>query len=189
MLTTTAYFAPLDWFVQAQQGGRWTWEAHENYQKGGWRNRCRIMTANGPLLLTVPLQGGKHQQMPIREVRIDYRSDWPRQHAQTIRSAYGRSPYFEYYGEEVLDLLQQQQLTLWEYNLYLTRGILTLLQSELSLHFTDSFRGGAAGGNRLEKGSTPGPYRQVFEERHGFVGGLSLLDGLFCLGPALLSRF
>ena len=27
------------------------------------------------------------------------------------------------------------------------------------------------------------PYRQVFEEKFGFIGGLSILDLLFCLGP------
>ena len=183
MLTTTAYFPPLHWFTEAYRVGQWTWEAHENYQKGGWRNRCRIMTANGPLLLSIPLQGGKHQQQPIQEVVIDYRTDWQRLHAQTIRSAYGRSPYFEFYGDEVLQLLRRQSPTLWDYNLHLTNGLLGLLHSSLSVGASLSFAGGAAG-EKVTGGSAP-RYRQVFEERHGFVGGLSVLDGLFCLGPAV----
>ena len=184
LLTTTAYFSPLDWYRAAPPDDTWVWEGHETYQKGGWRNRCRIATANGPLLLTVPLLGGKHQQMPIREVRIDHRTDWQRQHAQTIRSAYGRAPYFEHYGDAVLDLLLHKRLTLWDFNHHLAQGIINLLHLPTTLSTTNTFRGGAAGTVNVGKASTP--YRQVFEERHGFLPGLSVLDGIFCLGPELL---
>ena len=179
-LTTTAYFPPLIWFVRALAAGSWQWEAHETYQKGGWRNRCRILTANGPLLLSVPLRGGKHQQMPIREVLIDERTDWRRQHVQSIQSAYGRSPYFEHYGDEVMQLIQQQHTTLWKYNLAITEGIVQLLDLPLSLSLTTSFQGGAAGAKVVEKAEA---YPQVFADRFAFVDGLSVLDGLFCLGP------
>ncbi|WP_420460498.1 WbqC family protein [Neolewinella sp.] len=188
-LTTTAYFPPLTWFVHALTAGSWQWEAQETYQKGGWRNRCRILTANGPLLLSVPLRGGKHQQMPIREVLIDARPDWRRQHAQAIRSAYGRSPYFEHYVEVVLQLLQQQHDTLWDYNLAITRGIIQLLDLPLSLSLTTSFRGGAAGATQVEGGGGLTSYPQVFADRFEFVNGLSVLDGLFCLGPELSTTF
>ncbi len=183
LLTTSAYFPPLIWFVSALAAGTWQWEAHETYQKGGWRSRCRILTANGPLLLSVPLRGGKHQQMPIREVLIDERTDWRRQHAQAIRSAYGRSPYFEYYGEEVLQLIQRQCDTLWNYNLAITRGMIQLLDLPLSLSFTTSFRGGAAGAKLVGGAQGLASYPQVFSDRFGFVDELSVLDGLFCLGP------
>lgn len=186
MLTTTAYLPPFSWFVAALHAGSWQWEAHEHYQKGGYRNRCRIATANGPLLLTVPLTGGKHQQMPIREVRIDYRQDWPRQHAQTIRSAYGRAPYFEYYADELLALITQPRECLWDHNLALTRHLITTLQLPIELFFTRQFQGGIAGA--MNPGSDLAPYRQVFEERHGFLGDLSVLDALFCLGPELAAH-
>ncbi|MBK7428109.1 MAG: WbqC family protein [Saprospiraceae bacterium] len=34
-------------------------EANENYQKNSFRNRCDILSANGPLSLSVPLRKGK----------------------------------------------------------------------------------------------------------------------------------
>ncbi|MBB4077814.1 hypothetical protein GGR28_000415 [Lewinella aquimaris] len=186
MLTTTAYFPPLSWFLAAIEGGRWTWEAHENYQKGGFRNRCRIATANGPLLLSVPLAGGKHQQMPVREVHISYLTDWQRQHEQAIRSAYGRAPYFEHYADELFAVAGEHHERLWEYNLATTRCILQLLQLPLTITATDAFMGGDAGAGNF--GKAVRPYRQVFEERHGFIEGLSVLDGLFCLGPEIVAR-
>ena len=185
LLTSTAYFPPLAWFVEASIQGSWQWEALETYQKGGWRNRCRVLTANGPHLLSVPLRGGKHQQMPIQEVLIDYRTDWPRQHAQTIRSAYGRSPYFEHYGPEILEVVQQQEDTLWQFNLNIIQNLVDLLDLPIQLTPTDTFRGGAAGAELVKILPSPPPYPQVFTERFGFVGGLSVLDGLFCLGPEL----
>ena len=183
LLTTTAYFPPYTWFLAALDDGDWQWEAHENYQKGGHRSRCRIATANGPLLLSIPLTGGKHQQMPIREVRIDYRQDWQRQHAQTIRSAYGRAPYYEFYADELLEVAAQRYPFLWDYNVALTQHLLTTLQLSVDLSFTTHFQGADAGASQPTR--QPTPYRQVFEERYGFLPDLSILDALFCLGPAL----
>ena len=181
-LTTTAYLPPLAWYLSAVREENWVWEAHENYQKGGWRNRCRILSANGPQLLTVPLLGGKHQQMPIREVRIDHRTDWQRQHARTIRSAYGRSPYFEHYGEELLAAMAIREELLYDHNKLLIQKILKIIQSSISVAPSTSFSGADAGAK-----TTTGlaPYAQVFSDRFGFTDGLSVLDGLFCLGPAL----
>lgn len=183
LLTTTAYLPPFSWFLAALDDGHWQWEAHENYQKGGHRNRCRIASANGPLLLSIPLTGGKHQQMPIREVRIDHRQDWQRQHAQTIRSAYGRAPYYEFYADDLFEVAAQRPPFLWDYNLALTQHLLTTLQLPVDLSFTSHFRGAAAGANQSTR--QPDPYRQVFEERYGFLPNLSILDALFCLGPEL----
>ncbi|WP_168797418.1 WbqC family protein [Neolewinella litorea] len=180
----TAYFPPLSWFLAALSHADWRWEAHENYQKGGWRNRCRIAGPNGPLLLSIPLAGGKHRQMPVREVRVSHHSDWQRQHAQAIRSAYGRAPYFEHYGEPLLETAAQHAVYLFDYNLALTDRILQLLGTSLRVGTTDTFLGADAGA--VPNPEAVPPYRQVFEDRHGFQPGLSVLDGLFCLGPELL---
>jgi hypothetical protein len=184
VLTSTAYFPPLSWLVRAARDGEWILEAHENYQKGGWRNRCRILTANGPLLLSVPLQGGKHRQQSIREVRIDHTTDWQRRHAQTIRSAYGRAPFFEHYAAEILQAAVQRETFLWEYNLRLLRTCIDLLEPGVIIRETAKFSGAGAGAVSVDG---PTPYPQVFGDRFGFTGGLSLLDGLFCGGPGILS--
>ena len=183
--TSTAYFPPLAWVLRAITEGQWRWEAHENYQKGGWRNRCCIAAANGPLLLSVPLRGGKHRGTPVREVAISYRTDWPRQHEQSIRSAYGRAPYFDFYAEPLLEVLHRPTADLWSLNWELTRTLVELLDLPLELTTTDSFCAGSAGETPVAE-SVP-PYPQVFQERHGFLPGLSILDGLFCLGPELVS--
>lgn len=184
LTTSTAYYPPTAWVLAAIRQQSWEWEAHENYQKGHWRNRCRIAGANGPLLLSVPLEGGKHRQQPIREVRISHHTDWQRQHAQAIRSAYGRAPYYEHYGEALLETAARPSRFLFDYNLQLTRRILDLLGAPVALGTTPSFRGADAGAGPSVN-AVPA-YRQVFEDRHGYLPGLSVLDALFCLGPELL---
>lgn len=189
LLTSTAYFPPAHWFVLAGECGAWYTEAHENYQKGGWRNRCRIAGPNGVQLLSVPLEKGKHQQKPIQEVRIAYRNEWWREHEQAIRTAYGRSPYFEYYAEELFAVARSRPATLWALNQELTTAVLRLLRWDVPRRETATFISRDTPGFYRVTHQTAGllPYPQVFTDRHGFLPGLSVLDALFCLGPQLLT--
>lgn len=181
--TTTAYFPPAAWVRAALATGEWTLEAHENYQKRGWRNRCRILGPNGVQTLSVPLQKGAHSRMPIREVRISYDQDWVREHRQAIRTAYGKAPYFDYFHEALFTQLDHRPERLWELNLALTKTLLELLGGGVEPTITDNFQPAA-------ERTFPAlrPYPQVFTDRHGFVRGLSILDALFCLGPTLATH-
>lgn len=189
LLTSTAYFPPAHWFVLAGECGEWHTEAHENYQKGGWRNRCRIAGPNGVQLLSVPLEKGKHQKKPIQEVRISYQNDWWREQEQAIKTAYGRSPFFEYYSEDLFAVARSRPATLWALNQELTEVVLRLLNWEVSRLETDTFILGETADFYRVTPSEAGlkPYPQVFTDRHGFLPGLSVLDALFCLGPQLVT--
>lgn len=187
LLTPTAYFPPAHWLVAGMAQQNWLLEAHENYQKGGWRNRCHLAGPNGVQTLTVPLEKGKHQRMPIQQVRISFRDDWPRQHEQAIRTAYGRSPYFEFYADALFATLQQPPATLWDLNQAMLRTLIRLLQLPLIPGTTADFIPPDQPGF-LRPATLPQtlpPYPQVFTDRHGFTPGLSVLDALFCLGPQL----
>ncbi|MFT4685725.1 MAG: hypothetical protein ACJATN_002448 [Neolewinella sp.] len=190
LLSTTAYFPPAHWFTGAQDAGAWHVEGHENYQKGGRRNRCLIAGPNGIQTLTVPLEKGKHQRKPIRDVRISYRSDWWREHEQSIRTAYGRSPFYEFYAEEIFAIPRTKPETLWELNQKLTVAISRLLQWPVNQNVTDDFihPEDPQFSRPNDLPSALLPYPQVFTDRHGYLAGLSILDALFCLGPGLITR-
>lgn len=165
-------------------------EAHENYQKGGWRNRCRIIGPNGLQTLSVPLEKGKHQKKPIQEVAISYRNDWWREHEQSIRTAYGRSPYYEFYAEELFSVARKRPATMWELNTDLTKTVCRLFQMQMPA-LTEDFVPPSATGY-LRPDAIPAsllPYPQVFTDRFGFTEGLSVLDSLFCLGPQAKNQF
>ena len=65
------------------------------YDKHGWRNRNRILTANGIQWLTVPVKV-KGQEMPfVKDVHIDNSSNWRKKQLESIRQAYGKAPFFD----------------------------------------------------------------------------------------------
>jgi hypothetical protein len=189
LLTSTAYLPPAHWLTGALSAGEWRVEAHENYQKGGWRNRCLIAGPNGVQILSIPLEKGKHQKKPIREVLISYRDDWWREHEQSIRTAYGRSPYYEYYAEELFAVARARPATLWELNQHLLVKVTELLRWPVSPTPTVDFVAPQAAGYLRAEDLPAGlpDYPQVFTDRHGYLSGLSVLDALFCLGPRLIT--
>lgn len=172
-------------------------EQYENYRKGSFRNRCQIISANGIMALTIPLTKGKHQQAAIREVLIDNNQDWKTQHWRSIQTAYGGSPYFDYYKDDFIELYQKKHLFLFDFCLDVQELILQNLQLQPTICFSNSyqkeladncidFRNNSLPKNYQQAQDTcfyPEYYPQVFEYKHGFVQNLSILDLLFCTGP------
>lgn len=170
-------------------------EAHENYQKGSYRNRCHILGANGLQRLSLPLAKGKNNQLNIRDVKLSHEQDWPRQHWQSIRSAYGNAPFFFYYADQMEESIRQESSSLWDYNMGLLQTVFQLLQWDKKLESSSAYQPrqtNQPGDIRTlfspkhfadEQNLDWPAYAQVFQERHGFVGNLSILDLLFCMGP------
>ncbi|MDZ4679756.1 MAG: WbqC family protein [Saprospiraceae bacterium] len=172
-------------------------EQWEHYQKGTYRNRCHIAAANGLTRLTIPLIKGKNEQQAIREVRIAYYEPWQRQHWQSIRSAYGNAPFYEFYADALQPFYEKPFPFLFDFNLELLQTLLKLLRMDVTLQLTDAYVDAPPDGwedlrnaihpkPHLQKPDphfTPKPYHQVFEDRYAFLPNLSLLDALFCLGP------
>ena len=117
MLLTTAYFPPIEYFALLAKYSSVYVEACENYQKQSYRNRCRILTANGPEALNVPVvhEGGTFA-LPIKEIRVDYSTPWVLRTERTIESAYYSSPFFIYYRDALFAILDSHPETLWELN-------------------------------------------------------------------------
>ena len=195
LLSPTGYFPPVSHWALALRAGKWQWEAHENYQKGGYRNRCEIAGANGLLTLSVPLLQGKHRGQPIQEVEIDNRKDWARRHWQSIRSAYGRAPFFDFFAADIATVLATPYPTLWELNERLFAVVRSALDLPIEWSATNAFAPAPAGvidirdkaASRQPPGFTAHPYPQLFREKHGFLPDLSILDLLFCTGPEAVS--
>lgn len=164
-----------------------TMEVHEHYQKRSCRNRFTIVDHQGLKTLSIPLKKGKNAQLPIREAEIAYSTDWQYHMLKTIKSAYGKSAFFEHYMDSLENIFHQKDIFLFDFNQRLRDWIIQKLK--LSLHIELST-------NYLDlvptdiidyrKGIHPIDneyYPQVFEDRLGFVPNASCLDLLFCLGP------
>ena len=196
ILLETQYLPSIAWCAVVWQQETVALDAAEHYQKGGLRNRCHIAGPNGPHRLSIPLAKGKHQQTPIREVRIAYEDPWQRQHWRSIQSAYGSAPYFEHYADELRSFYEQRWEFLFDYTLDFQTFILKkklgwsgqfALQQDYFLKgiWTQGadLRNQISGGmNEYPDWFSPSRYPQVFEARTGFLPNLSILDLLFCCG-------
>lgn len=194
VLIELQYFPPIAYFaVLLKHENVWI-EQFENYQKGSYRNRCHIATANGLLRLSIPLEKGKNNQTTIKEVKIHKDTNWQIQHWRAIKSAYGNAPYFEYYADELLPFFEKKYNYLFDWNLDLLNCIMELFMMPNTLQFTDEYQVDL-NENITDFRNVISPkslestlfqsisYQQLFTEKHGFIPELSILDVLFCKGP------
>jgi len=194
LIHETQFLAPIYIYKLYTQVDTIILESNETYQKRSLRNKCIIIGVNGPITLTVPLKKGKHDKKLIQEVEISYHDSWIGDMLHTIRSAYGASPYFDYYYPEVELILRKKHRYLWNLNEELRELMLKRCQiSDTTIEYTKMYHKSYdenyidIRAKRLKdyqpiKENEVG-YSQVFEDRHGFVDGLSIIDALFCLGP------
>lgn len=185
MILTTAYFPPIEFFAVLAENSSVTLEAWEHYQKQSWRNRCRILTANGPMDLRVPVVHGDDLfHTVITNVKLDYSTPWVAETEYALDSAYYNSPYFEYYRDELFALLESRPETLWELNLKLIGFFVRKIGLRVSIDFTSEYCGPSLEIHPKRKSAYVGTeYWQVFREKFGFVPGMSVADLLFNEGP------
>lgn len=169
-------------------------EEYEYYQKGSFRNRTIIPGANGLIPLSVPLQNGRDQRSLFRDIKIAYKENWVLQHTRALDACYMRAPFYEFYRDGLFSILNQQEVYLMDLDRKLIQWVLKMMKANLAITYTSSYQkmpepGTQDGRNQLlpnqnldEKGQLV--YAQVFEDRIGFHPNMSILDLLFCNGPA-----
>jgi WbqC-like protein family len=185
------YFPPITFFKISYKETYLYLDIYEAYRKMSFRNRCMIAGAQGIISLSVPLQDGRNQRLPINEVLILNSENWQSRHFKSIQSAYNRSPFFEYYKDDLNELYKKPFDKLADWNLYCLNWIIQKLEWPVEIRLTEkTFPFDAKGiEDRRNKvlpknyaGWTPVNYKQVFEERTGFHPNLSVLDLLFNTG-------
>jgi hypothetical protein len=83
------------------------------FSKGSFTNRVQFKTARGSKWLTVPLVG-RHLLQLIREVRIDERKPWRRQHREALGAALQGAPHRAKALELVDDVYRLSDVTISE---------------------------------------------------------------------------
>lgn len=170
-------FPAIGWWTRMIGAANIALEIAVPFRKMEGYNRYRIAGANGPLLLSVPIAGGREQRILLKEVRIDANSNWQKQHWRSIFSAYGRAPFFEHYAPSLEALLHRPFERLVDLNLAALEWTAAALKQKII--FTTVEQGA------LYRGFLPFSltYAQVFADRHGFIPDLSILDLLMNEGP------
>ena len=193
VLLSTAYMAPIQSYARIFRTPVAWEERCESFLKQTYRNRCIILSANGPLTLSIPVvHSGSN--VPISEIRISEQGNWQRHHWYSIVSAYDKSPYFEYYADEFIPFFEKKWELLADFNAAIRDTVLRLLGIEAKIKNTTEYAKDFQGEDCRDLISpkrpladdsrfVPQPYWQVFHNKFGFVPGLSIIDLLFNMGP------
>jgi hypothetical protein len=199
VLLSTAYLAPTQYYSKLISYPTIFIEYYEHYAKQSYRNRCNILSANGPLSLSIPVQRGSESKILTQEVRIDNHCRWKSVHLKAIESAYRSSPFYIYYIDDLLPIFNQTHEFLVDFNSEIQNAILDLLSVKANIIPTQDFRKAKnpfddyverihPKSRMMQEDPTfnPTPYYQVFESKFGFIPNLSILDLLFNVGPSAL---
>jgi hypothetical protein len=170
-------------------------EQFEYFVRKSFRNRTVIAGPNGLVTLSIPLKGGRNQKNSMKDIEVSYDENWQAVHWKTIESCYRRSPYFEYYAEEIKMLFEKKHRFLMDYNLKCLQLVNQLLQVKKEFVLTEKYEkiplANCIDARNIfeENRSFELPnYMQVFQDRIGFKSNLSILDMLFCEGKPLIEN-
>lgn len=194
ILVQPTYFAPIIQYIAIAKATHIHFEYEDNFQKQTYRNRCYIYAANGKQLLNVPVQNIKGVKQLTKDLKIDYKDNWNKQHLKTLKTAYSSSPYFEFYIDDLLPLFEKKITYLLDLNLESHQFVMDALQLEVPYSKTSEYLKTSSlldlrdlvnvkNNVTIEYSS----YYQLFNQNFGFLENLSILDLIFMEGPNALN--
>lgn len=183
------FFSPIIQYVGILKSSQILFEIEDNFQKQTYRNRCYINTSNGKQLINVPVQQSKGIKIKTKDVKIDYKDDWHIHFLKTLKTAYNSSPFFEFYIDELLPIINKKHNFLLDLNFSCHNFVMDALQLDIpfskSTEYEKEFDGNDFR-NLVNVSKDPlklDKYTQVFDT-NGFISNLSILDLIFMEGPS-----
>ena len=186
ILIHPTYFPSISHFAAIVQAEKVTFEMEDNFQKQTNRNRMYIYSPNGIQLLNIPVKHSKEAHQKTKDVRIETAFNWQKQHFKSLEAAYRTSPFFEYFEDEFYPIFEKKHEFLLDLN-YKTMEIASkCLQLDFDYNETEEYFTEVP--NKIDYRNLVNgkkdytvitPYKQVFDDKHGFLNNLSILD-LLC---------
>ena len=194
--TDLQYFGSIHFVKTLMENRNVLFDLEAPFTKMSFKNRMVIVTSQGPLMLTIPIVGGRDQKTPIKDITIAYDSPWNAQHLKSIITSYKRAPYFEYYEQSLHTLYSNKPEKLVDFLLLCSDWLQIQLklnwnfnqtQEEVALDAIVKYYDPWLPKNYNQHNGLP-KYQQVFSDQIDFVANLSILDMLFCVGGREISK-
>lgn len=194
VLVYPTYFPSISHYVAMAQSDAITFETEDNFQKQTNRNRTYIYSPNGIQLLNIPIKHTKEKHQKTKEVQLETSFDWQKQHFKSLEAAYRTSPFFEFFEDELAPIFNKKHTFLMDLNFETMEIVSKCLRIAFDFKRTEEyfhevpeyndFRFLANGKKDTSKFER---YTQVFEDKHGYINNLSILDLLFNEGKYALN--
>lgn len=170
-------------------------EIEDNFQKQTNRNRTYIYSPNGIQLLNIPVKHSKDSHQSTKDVQVDSDFDWQKQHYKSLETAYRSSPFFEFFEDDIRPFYEKKHKFLLDLNFETLEIISKCMRRKFDYTTTTEYisevdsslildyrylADGKKDPSSFEK------YIQVFDDKHGFINNLSVLDLLFNEGKFAL---
>ena len=185
-----AYYAGIDYYATLVKYGKAVIDCGSKFDKRlKTTHRTTIADVNRELNLTVPIEkpvtmtGAKWN-----DINISRHGEWWHVHRVSIESAYGRTPYFEFYADRFAKFWDKDVVSrfskLTELDKAINETICDILGIDTEISYSSENRGNITdySGKKLPQLS-PVPYYQVRQAEFGFIPHLSILDLIFNMGP------
>ncbi|MDR2858900.1 MAG: WbqC family protein [Mediterranea sp.] len=195
----SSYLAPIQYYTKLLMYDKICMEQYDCYSKQTYRNRCTISVPNGTSVLSIPVVHSSNSKCLMKDVRISDHGNWQHIHWNAIESAYGNTPFFEYYKDDFRPFYENKYLFLIDFNEELCQLICKLIDIAPIVERTVKYKTGLLPDEydfreiihpkkdlREDPEFIPYPYYQVFENRQGFIPNLSIIDLLFNMGSESL---
>ncbi|EKB03133.1 hypothetical protein HMPREF9711_02460 [Myroides odoratimimus CCUG 3837] len=187
ILIHPSYFPSISHFVAMLQADKITFEMEDNFQKQTNRNRAFIYSANGKQMLNIPIKHSKELKQKYKDVRIEHAFGWQKQHFKSLEAAYRTSPYFEYFEDEIRPIFEGKPEFMLDLNLQIHEVLCSCLGIDLPYEQTKDYHKEVSNDitdlrtliNGKKDTNIYTPYIQVFDDKHGYLNNLSILDLLF----------
>jgi len=136
---TTAYLAPVEYYAHMLAADKVWVEQHDHYMKQTYRNRCIIAGPSGRIDLTVPTVKPDSLKCPTKDIRISDHGNWRHLHLYALESAYGHTPYFEYYRDDFVPFYEKRYDFLMDFNEALQEMICGLIDMQPCVERTSDY--------------------------------------------------
>ena len=193
VILSSAYFGPIQYYSKLFRYDEIGIERYDNYVKQTYRNRCVIMTTNGSQALTIPIEGFDGTKCLMRDIRISDHGNWRHLHLNALESAYGVSPYYEFYIDDIRPFFERRWNYLYDFNMEICIKMCDFIdihphviptEEYVKSDEADDYRDAIRPKHPLPDACfTSRSYYQVYQQKYGFMENLSILDLLFNMGP------
>lgn len=164
---------PLEWFRQLEENSILRIINYNKFPEDVRFRRIDFASQQGKQLFTIPLVQ-ESKKGDFKSVKISYQTNWHNQLINALQTAYGKSPFYEFYDYRIEPVFKNAPSNLYDLNMELLHFMLKAFKIDIEIEEID-------GQTFFEPEFKIGnlPYYQVFQDRNGFIGGLSAIDFLF----------